>query len=119
MSNIEDNKQILRTFIDLFNCRAPDFAAVMSDDFVWRGIEGAVFEGRRAYEEGIKRVPSDMQITIDDIVAEGDRVLVRLRMVGTRVNKVLGRSTTDGPVFTNDLFRIQDGKIAEEWSGHR
>ena len=119
MSNVEENKRTLRTFIQMFNSRAPDFAAVMSDDFVWRGIESAAFEGRKAYEEGIKRVPTDMQITIDDIVAEGDRVLVRLSMVGTGVNKVLGRSKSDGPVFTNDLFRIQDGKIIEEWSGHR
>ncbi len=60
----------------------------------------------------------DMQVTIPDAVAEGDRVAIRAIWRGThkgtfRGLAATGRSVTmEGMVF----WRIENGKIAERWA---
>jgi predicted ester cyclase len=59
---------------------------------------------------------SDFHITIEDIVAAGDRVWARLRAQGTHTGAVLGGPT--GRTFditVIDICRFSDGMIVEHW----
>jgi steroid delta-isomerase-like uncharacterized protein len=59
----------------------------------------------------------DGQVTLEDILAEGDRVAVRLTFSGTHQGEFMGIPPT-GRSFTivgMNVFRIEDGKIAENW----
>ena len=59
----------------------------------------------------------DAVITIEDMVAEGDRVAARWTMRGTHTGEFNGIPATGRP-FTMagfGLMRIQDGRIAELW----
>jgi steroid delta-isomerase-like uncharacterized protein len=54
---------------------------------------------------------------IEDIVAEGDRVVVRWTGSGTHVGEFAGMPAT-GKSFTIagiDVHRFQDGRMAEHW----
>lgn len=59
----------------------------------------------------------DLQVEVKDSVAEGDRVAVRLSMIGTHRGDFQGIPPT-GKVVTgtwSSTYRIVDGKIVEEW----
>ena len=61
----------------------------------------------------------DMQITVEDMIAEGDRVAARVIMRGTHRGEFQGIAPTGKRVQVRamDMFRIADGKIVEHW-GH-
>jgi predicted ester cyclase len=63
----------------------------------------------------------DLRFTIDDLLAEGDRVTSRWTLRGTNTGPLLGRPPTGQPVEYRALviFRIADGKLAERWAGWR
>ena len=61
----------------------------------------------------------DLGITIEDVMAEGDRVAARVVMRGTHRGEFQGIAPTGKPVEVKamDMFRIANGKIVEHW-GH-
>ena len=61
-----------------------------------------------------------MHVTFDDVIAEGDRVVVRLTMKGTFKGEYAGIPPNDKEVVNWAIFveRIADGKIVETWARH-
>jgi predicted ester cyclase len=58
-----------------------------------------------------------MQGTIEDIVAEGDKVVVRFTIRGTQQGAFAGMPPTSKPVAMTgiSIIRIVGGKFEEEW----
>jgi ketosteroid isomerase-like protein len=56
--------------------------------------------------------------SIDEMIAEGDRVMVRWTFNGIHQGEYLGIAPTHKPVSFSGIyiFRIQDGRIAEVWN---
>jgi len=61
----------------------------------------------------------DLTISIEDVMAEGDRVTARVTMRGTHRGEFQGIAPTGKGVEVRaiDIFRIREGKIVEHW-GH-
>jgi steroid delta-isomerase-like uncharacterized protein len=61
----------------------------------------------------------DLRFTVDDLVAEGDRVTIRWTLRATNTGPMLGRPPTGRAVELAAIviFRIDDGRIAERWAG--
>jgi ketosteroid isomerase-like protein len=61
----------------------------------------------------------DLRFTIDDLVAEGDRVTIRWTLRGTNTGPLLGRPPTGEPVeyAAIVIFRVAGGRLAERWAG--
>jgi steroid delta-isomerase-like uncharacterized protein len=118
---IEDNKALVRRFIDEIFVRG-DVDAVdelVTEDFVphtWPSTG----DGRADLKAAIVRVSkglADARFTIEDVVAEDDRVAVRLTATATQVGEFMGmpasgKSYTIGEIH---IFRIRDGKVSEHW----
>ncbi len=82
--------------------------------------------GQPAGGEGAEYVVStmhtahpDLRFAIDDLVAEGDRVVIRWTMRGTNTGPMLGRPPSGRPVELAAIviFRVADGRLAERWAG--
>ncbi len=60
----------------------------------------------------------DVVSTIEEIVAEGDKVVARWRSRATHQGEYMGISPTGKEVeFTGiSIYRIEEGKIAESWN---
>ena len=60
-----------------------------------------------------------MRVTVEDMIAEGDRVAARVTMRGTHLGEFEGIAPTGKRVEVRamDMYRITDGKIVEHW-GH-
>ncbi len=59
----------------------------------------------------------DPQFTIEDVIAEGDRVVVRWTNSGTHIAEFLGMPPT-GKSFSTvgiEIWRVKDAQLAEHW----
>jgi len=63
----------------------------------------------------IKGFP-DLLMTIDDMVAEGDKVWVRIKVTGTNTGELRGRAPTGKKYIFTDVhnFRMSNGMIIED-----
>ena len=59
----------------------------------------------------------DLHITVDDMIAERDKVVVRCTAAGTHQGELMGMPATGNQVTWTDttVFRFADGKIVEAW----
>jgi predicted SnoaL-like aldol condensation-catalyzing enzyme len=68
-------------------------------------------EGAKLYVgSALKRMP-DMRVTIEDIIAEGDKVVVRNTWAGT--DRETGRKIRFSGIV---IWRIEDRKLVERWA---
>ena len=60
----------------------------------------------------------DLHTTIEDIIAEGDKVWIRVKATGTHTGEFLGLTPTGKKITITsvDIFRIVDGKIVQGWT---
>lgn len=117
----EQNKTLARRwFEDLFSRGNLDAAnEILSAEFV----DHLTHEDERGIEE-LKHYVTiyrtafpDIQDTVEDIVAEADKVVVRWKSRGTHQGEFMGAAPTGRDVtFTGmRLFRIAENKIVESW----
>jgi predicted ester cyclase len=59
----------------------------------------------------------DLRHTVEDQIAEGDKVVTRITIRGTHQGELMGIPPTGRQIAVSALSidRISDGKIAEEW----
>jgi steroid delta-isomerase-like uncharacterized protein len=74
-------------------------------------------EANKTFNENLFQGFPDIHHTIEDVVAEGDKVVYRTTIQGTHTGEFLGTPPTGQAVKVNDftLLRIADGKIVEWW----
>jgi predicted ester cyclase len=123
MNVLEANKQLCRDYFQAFLRRDTDWMKRhIAPDFV-RHDPGLPFEVRgpdgvaKLHDALLPAFP-DMHLPLEDFVAEGDKVLVRLRVQGTHTGpfgdmKATGRHIDIGVL---DLFKIQDAVLVEHWA---
>jgi len=65
----------------------------------------------------LHRTFSAVQITVEDLIAEGDKVVGRNSITGTHQGEYMGLPPTGKSVAYNEIFifRFVDGRIAETW----
>ena len=117
-SDLEANKALARRFHEeLFN--QGNMAAadeIVAPDFVWHYPPNATYangpEGAKYEAAGTRRFYPGLVLTNDDVIAEGDRVVIRWTLHGTAQVEAGGIPVT---VTGIDIFRIADGQLAELW----
>ncbi|HXF61334.1 MAG TPA: ester cyclase [Caldilineaceae bacterium] len=59
----------------------------------------------------------DLHFTIEDEIAEGDKVVIRWAVTGTQRGAFMGMAPTGKPIAVGGIWisRISDGQISEEW----
>lgn len=59
----------------------------------------------------------DLRVTVEDVIAEGDRIVSRNTVRGTHQGDYMGVSPTGKTITWNEIFivRIVDGRVAETW----
>ena len=71
----------------------------------------------REYYAAIRSAVPDARYEVDDLIAEGDRVVVRWTMRGTLEGAFGGIAPTGGPIALHGvaIYRVADGKLMERW----
>src|SRR5467141_1698888 len=122
-NNLEENKQIVRAFIETaFNQHQTDRVGEnLTPDMRWHGGTLGTVEGRDNFVGLVGAIVSalpDLRNVEQDIIAERDIVSVRAIVEGTHKGDLLGIPASGKHVRWDavDVYRIADGKIAEEWA---
>lgn len=115
------NKQVIQGFMEAINDRrTEDLATYMAADVTDHNkiIHGAPDEPGAAFE-GIRRQLAafdPLQMQVDELIGEGDRVVARLTMTGTHTGahpRMPEPTKRDFRVETIFIFTLADGKITE------
>jgi steroid delta-isomerase-like uncharacterized protein len=74
-------------------------------------------EAMKQVWDTLLRAYPDLHVTVEDLIAEGDRVVSRQTVTGTHLGEYLGFSPTGRAVTYNEIFifRFADGRVAETW----
>ena len=122
----EANKQLLRRWFDeVWNKGRADAIDEMFDEY---GIAHGLADdpanplrgprGFRLFHTSLREAFPIMEVVIEDLVAEGDKVAARCSVRGKHEGELMGRAATQAPVeFTGiTIVRIDKGKIVEAWN---
>ncbi len=118
----EDNKALVRRWVE--ECYNPGNLALLDELFASDFVNHDPVRPDVRDLDGLKRLLSeqrealpDLLTTIEDLVADGDKVVKRFIFQGTQTGEILGIPPTGKRVTMTgmDMLRIADGKIAEIW----
>lgn len=116
------NKATLRRFLDETfgkgNLAALD--ELIADNFVDHSPPPNISPDKAGVRETVKMFRSafpDLRMTIEDIIAEGDKVAIRTVSHGTHKGDLMGIAPTGRAVTINEqhFVRFANGKIVEHW----
>jgi steroid delta-isomerase-like uncharacterized protein len=88
--------------------------------YVYHDAAAGPLKGREGYHHVIgmfQKAFPDTRFTIEDVLAEGDRVALRYTARGTHTGELMGIPPSGRSVATSGILigRFQDDLLAEEW----
>lgn len=120
----DENKVFMRRFYEeVFNQR--NLAAI--DDFVAAnfvnhsasqlGMTGGDLEHVKQFVSMAMQAFPDLHYTVEDLLAEGDKIVARITISGTQQGAFMGIPATGKHATISDIeiFRIKGGKAVENW----
>jgi steroid delta-isomerase-like uncharacterized protein len=119
--SIEENKNIVRRYQEAYNTN--DLEAldeVVAVDVltpkIMPGVPSGLDGAKAVHRKSLLGMP-DFHTTIDDLIAEGDKVVARVTMTGTHTGDFWGFPATGRKVLFTGIYvaRIENGKIVEHW----
>jgi predicted ester cyclase len=117
----EQNKAIVRRFLEAFEANDQSaFNEVLSPDLVAHTQHIGGSANRETMLQGISLFHAafgELHLTLEDLIAEGDRVATRGTTQAVHTGNFIGAAPTGKQVAftTMSIERIQDGKIVERW----
>ena len=92
---------------------------IVSPDFVRHGL-GGTLHGTNVIKDRVKAIRTgfpDFEITIEDVLTDGDKVVLRQTHRGTQTGEFMGVPPTGKQIETTEIsiLRVAEGKIREAW----
>ena len=119
------NKATLTRFQDALSSGDWDLASKTIDDVVEPDalirtplpIEATGAELLKEVFARLHRAFPDLHVAVEDLIAEGDKVVARNTVTGTHQGEYMGLPPTGKSITYNEIFivRLADGRIAETW----
>ena len=120
----EENKALARRSWEIVTEGSLDtledaLAEVYAGDFVMHEPDEDIvgIEGLKQFVSMIRAGFPDLRVTLEDAIAEGEKVVSRWTAQGTHQGELMGIAPTGNRVTITGItiHRIEDGKIVEEW----
>jgi steroid delta-isomerase-like uncharacterized protein len=121
MTEQENTALVRRYYEEVFNRRNPDLVEQLAvEDYVEHDPFPGHGDGRDDLQARVRLILDAMnpvRFTIEDIVAEGDRVCVRWSQSATQTGAFMGLPPTGRTATFSgiDIHRVRDGRMAEHW----
>jgi steroid delta-isomerase-like uncharacterized protein len=118
---VQENRVVVRRFIDEIFVKGHVEAVdkLVTADFTPHSW-GAMAPGAESLKQAIKQVfagLADVSMKIDDMIAEDDKVAVRLTARATHTGPFMGlpASGKSYSISETHIFHMRDGRVAEHW----
>jgi predicted ester cyclase len=127
MSTAEElsNKETFKRFHEVANTGDAEFLSKTIDELVAPDaairtplpIDATGAELLKQVWAMLLRIYPDIHLTVEDVIAEGDKVVARNTVTGTHQGEFMGVAPTGKPVTYNEIFifRFADGRVVETW----
>lgn len=125
-NTLEANKALLRRwFEEVWNQgRAETIDELLAADAICYGLSEDEAQpvigpaGFHPFHQVFRGAFPDIEVVAEDMIAEGDKVVARLRVRGQHTGDHLGVAASNAPVdFTGMVIaRVKDGKFVESWN---
>ena len=119
------NRATFRRFLDAMNTSDPEVISKTIDELVAPDAEIRTplpieATGAQLLKEVFRRLHRafpDLRVTVEDVIADGDKVVSRNSLSGTHQGEYMGIPPTGKAVTYNEIFiaRFDNGRIAETW----
>jgi steroid delta-isomerase-like uncharacterized protein len=118
--SIEQNKDLVRATFAALETIIETHENLYGADWVghFPGMPPLDAAGHRQFSEVMMVAFPDLDRRIEDMVAEGDKVVARWSAKGTHTGDFMGVPASGNVALSSGItiFRIADGRIVEEWS---
>ncbi|WP_439652542.1 ester cyclase [Paenibacillus ehimensis] len=110
-ANVETVTAFIETFWNQSDLDCTD--RFLSDDYQELAYESK--EGLKQFAAKILEAFPDKRYTVEEVIAQGEKVLVRMTVKGTHTGMFFGTSPTGNTIDVTlyRQYRVVDGKIAE------
>ena len=119
----DENKAVIRRFVEEIPNKGNMAAAdeLLTSGFTVHFPTLPAIKGAHEFVEipaAIRTAFPDLVETIEDLVAEGDRVVERFTIRGTHLGEFMGHAPTGKPVSWTGIviYRLENDRIAECWA---
>lgn len=122
----EQNKALVkRWFEEVWNKgRADAIDEMLAADCIVHGLSddsATTLKGPadfKPFHESFRGAFPDIEVVVEDLIAEGDKVAARCSVRGKHTGDHLGVAASNAPVqFTGmSILRIENGKVVEAWN---
>src|SRR5919204_6498974 len=117
----EENKAVVRRMFEAYNKHnLAGVEELCAPDYVWHGPAGFGDMDLAAMKQAMPAFFAafpDLHWTVEDLIAEGDKVVSRYTWRATHQGEFMGVPAT-GKVVTNTaiiISRVAGGKVVEDW----
>jgi predicted ester cyclase len=122
----KENKELVRQIIKEWNAVNGDVAKMRSlydryyaPGFIYHDVSGGDMNREEAIQNNVTDVSafSDLNFSIDDMLAEGDKTVIRFTMQATHKGTFMGIAATGRRIVVKgvEIDKIVGGKIVETW----
>jgi C-1 hydroxylase len=115
----QENRELVRRWFEALSRHDADSVADMvTVDFVHNSSTNQGRDGVRAELDYWFSAFPDASVSVEDLIAEGDRVVARVTSSGTHGGEFMGSPATGKRISVQevDIFRIENDRIAEAWA---
>lgn len=94
----------------------------VADDYVeYNTASPEPIRGPEGYKQNVQMVRTafpDLEVTTEDLIAEGDKVVTRYTLTGTHEGELMGIEPTGKTVEFEGISigKLEDGKVVKGWS---
>ena len=120
--SVDDNKAIIRRVFDeaLNQGKLELVDELFNSDFVDHSTpeQATGPTGVKDFFSSVRSSFPDIHVTIDDMIAEGSKVVVRTTWYGSQQRRETDNDPTgkQGRGTLIQIFRLENGQIVEEWN---
>jgi predicted ester cyclase len=122
MHSTDSNKQVARRYLEDF-WNGDDVTVIdelVTPDVVGHPGSGQALHGPEVFQQrhaALRQVYSEPHFSVEDLIAEGDKALLRWSFAGRHTGPIMGAAPTGKQITVGgmNMFRFVDGKIAELW----
>lgn len=115
-----DRQLVARFYADVINAKRLDVLdELVADDFIEHGSPPTTGrDGFRAFLADLVEGLPDVELSVEDWIVEGDRVVARCLVNGTHRGELFGYAPTERRIGWSaiHIWRVVGGRLAERWS---
>ena len=122
----QENKELMRQIFEEWNVIKGDATKTLSlydkyysPHFIYHDVSGEDMNLKKAIQDSASSISAfpDVNYNIDDLLAEGDKIVIRFTMQATHKGRFMGIPATGKLIMVKgvEIDKIAGGKIEETW----